>query len=93
MNELRETYITIEQYLFPVWEEEFGLLTEKQQEFIRELELVRPGRFIGVNMCWNGIGRPWSSREGLLRAFMICLLLAISLFGVILIKERWGQPL
>ena len=70
MNELRETYITIEQYLFPVWEEEFGLLTEKQQEFIRELELVRPGRFIGVNMCWNGIGRPWSSREGLLRAFM-----------------------
>ena len=24
---------------------------------------------------------------------MICLLLAISLFGVILIKERWGQPL
>ena len=56
MNELRETYITIEQYLFPVWEEEFGILTEKQQEFIRELELVRPERFIGANLSRNGKG-------------------------------------
>jgi len=70
MSELRETYITIEQYLFPVWEEEFGPLTGKQREFIRELELVRPDRFIGANLRWSGKGRPWSSREGLLRAFM-----------------------
>jgi len=70
MNELRETYITIEQYLFPVWEEEFGPLTEKQREFIRELELVRPDRFIGTNLRWSGKGRPCRSREGVLRAFM-----------------------
>lgn len=70
MNELRETYITIEQYLFPVWEEEFGPLTGKQREFIRELELVRPEQFIGANMRWSGKGRPCSSREGVLRAFM-----------------------
>jgi len=71
MNELRETYITIEQYLFPVWEEEFGPLTGKQQEFLRELELVRPARFIGSNMRWGGKGRPCRSREGMLRAFMV----------------------
>lgn len=70
MNELRETYITIEQYLFPVWEEEFCPLTENQREFIRELELVRPERFIGANLRWSGKGRPCSSREGVLRAFM-----------------------
>jgi hypothetical protein len=52
-----------------VWEEEFGPLTENQREFIRELELLRPGRFIGANLRWSGIGRLWSSRESLLRAF------------------------
>ena len=54
MNELRETYITIERYLFPMLEEEFGELTVKQKEFVRVIELVRPSRFIGINLRWRG---------------------------------------
>lgn len=71
MNKLRETYITIECYLFPMLEEEFGELTAKQKEFVRVLELVRPSRFIDANLRWSGMGRPMSGREGMLRAFIL----------------------
>jgi len=71
MNELRETYITIERYLFPILEEEFGELTGKQKEFVRVVELVRPSRFIGVNLRWSRMGRPMSGREDILRAFIL----------------------
>ena len=46
MNNLSGTYITIQSRLFPMVEEEIGKLTEKQQEFLRIIELVKPSRFI-----------------------------------------------
>jgi hypothetical protein len=63
MNELRETYITIERHLFPMLKEEFGELTAKQ-------EFVHMACFIGVNLRCSGIGRPMSGREGML-AFIL----------------------
>jgi hypothetical protein len=71
MEILSKLYTTIQRTLFPMLEEEIGELTVKQKEFVRVVELVRPSRFIGVNLSWNGMGRPVSSREGILRAFIL----------------------
>ena len=71
MEILSKLYTSIQRTLFPMLEEELGELTEKQKEFVRVVELVRPSRFIGVNLSWNGTGRPLSSREGILRAFIL----------------------
>ena len=71
MEILSKLYTSIQRTLFPMLEEEIGGLTVKQKEFVRVVELVRPSRFIGVNLSWNGMGRPMSSREGILRAFIL----------------------
>ena len=44
MNDLPKLYFTLESYLFPMPEEEIGELTAKMKEFLRIVELVKPGR-------------------------------------------------
>jgi len=71
MNDLHKMYFTMEQYLFPMVEEEIGELTTKMKEFLRVVEVVRPARFITGALSWCGLGRPLTSREKLLRAFFL----------------------
>ena len=47
-------------------EEESGELTEKQQEFLRIIELVKPSRFIDGILSWCGLGRRLKSWEKML---------------------------
>ena len=42
---------------FPLLEEEIGEITEKLQEFMRIIELVKPARFITGALSWCGLGR------------------------------------
>jgi hypothetical protein len=46
MNNLANMYFNIQCRLFPMVEEEIGEITEKQQEFLRIIEQVKPSRFI-----------------------------------------------
>lgn len=71
MNNLPSIYFNIQSRLFPMVEEEIGELTEKQQEFLKIIELVRPSRFIGGALSWCGLGRQLKSRENMLRAFFM----------------------
>jgi len=71
MNNLPSIYFNIQSRLFPMVEEEIGEITEKQQEFLRILELVKPSRFIDGALNWCGLGRRLKSRENLLRAFFL----------------------
>jgi len=54
MNDLPKLYFTMETYLFPMLEEEFGELTAKMREFLRIVKwFARPGsspvRCVGVD--------------------------------------------
>ena len=71
MNDLHKMYFTMEQYLFPMVEEEIGELTAKMKEFLRIVEVVRPSRLINDALCWCGLGRPLKDREKILRAFFL----------------------
>ena len=71
MNNLPSIYFNIQSRLFPMLEEEIGEITEKQQEFLRIIELVKPSRFITGVLTWSGLGRRQKSREKMLRAFFL----------------------
>lgn len=71
MNNLSGMYFNIQTRLFPLVEEEIGEITEKLQEFLRIIELVKPSRFIDGTLRWCGLGRRMKSREKMLRAFFL----------------------
>ena len=71
MNDLPKFYFTMEQYLFPMLEEELGELTAKMNELLRIMELVRPSRFINNALRWCELGRPMKDRGKMLRAFFL----------------------
>ena len=71
MNSLSEIYFTTERRLFPVLEEEIGELTGKMKEFLRLVEVIRPGRYVTNALRWCGLGRPMKDREKILRAFFM----------------------
>ena len=71
MNNLSNMYFNIQTRLFPLVEEEIGEITEKLQEFLRIIELVKPSRFIDANLRWCGLGRRMKSREKILRSFFL----------------------
>ncbi len=69
---LRDTlsmyWLTIQGNLFPWLEEELGPLTEKQQQLVTVLEMVRLEAFL---RHWLGVvGRPLSDRAALARSFV-----------------------
>ena len=71
MNNLSEMYITIQSRLFPMREDEIGEITEKLQEFLRIIELVKPSRFIDGILSWCGLGRRLKSRKKMLWAYFL----------------------
>ena len=61
-------WLTIQENLFPWLEEELGPLTEKQQQLVTVLEMVRLEAFL---RHWPGmVGRPLLDRAALARAFV-----------------------
>ena len=71
MNKLSKMYFNMQCRLFPLLEEEIGEITEKLQEFLRIIELVKPSRFIDGILSWCGLGRRLKSREKMLRAYFL----------------------
>jgi len=69
MERLSSLFYSIQKWLFPAIEEELGELGEKEREFVRLLELVRPDKFMGP-FGWQGMGRPRDGRLPVLKAFM-----------------------
>ena len=72
MNHLREglsqSWLIIQGSLFPWLQEELGPLTEKQQQFVATLELIRIEEHL--NDYYGGMGRPPKSRAAIARAFI-----------------------
>jgi transposase len=72
MNHLREglsqNWLIIQGSLFPWLQEELGPLTQKQQQFVMILELIRIEEHL--NDYYGGIGRPAKSRAAIARAFI-----------------------
>ena len=72
MNQLRETlsqyWLNIQGSLFPWIREELGELTEKQQQLVMTLELVRVEEF--VRTTYGLPGRPPADRTAIARAFV-----------------------
>jgi len=72
MNHLREglsqSWLIIQGSLFPWLQEELGPLTEKQQQFVMILELIRIEEHL--NDYYGGMGRPPKSRAAIARAFI-----------------------
>jgi len=72
MNHLRaglsQSWLIIQGSLFPWLEEELGPLTEKQQQFVMILELIRIEEHLSG--YHGGMGRPAKSRIAIARAFI-----------------------
>lgn len=71
MELLSKLYTTIQQTLFPMLEEEIGVLTKKQEFFAAMVEMIKPSRFITSELSWSGFGRPMKEREYVLRSFIL----------------------
>lgn len=69
MEFLSGLFNSIQSWLLPGLEDEFGELTSKQSEFVRTVELINPLLFID-KYDWNGVGRKPSDRLCLLKAFI-----------------------
>jgi hypothetical protein len=69
MEFLSGLFNSIQNWLLPELEEEFGELTVRQTEFVRAVELINPLAFID-KYDWQGIGRNPSDRLCLLKAFI-----------------------
>lgn len=65
---LSQTWLTVQTSLFPWLSEELGPLTEKQQELVTILELIRIEEFIVSNRGCPG--RPPQDRTAIARAFV-----------------------
>ena len=69
MSGLSKINIFIQRLLFPALEEEIGVLSEKERQFVRILELVEIQPFL-AGLEWCGTGRPPASRLSLAKAFI-----------------------
>ena len=67
MGRLSGLFNSIQSWLFPALEEELGELGEKEREFVKLIELVKPEEFLEPFM-WHGVGRPPKSRLSLFKA-------------------------
>jgi len=66
---LNTTFYTIQTFLFPMLAEEIGELGEKEQEFIRTVEIADLPSFMAP-YAWRGVGCPPHSRLALVKAFI-----------------------
>jgi hypothetical protein len=69
VSNLSSINIHIQRNLFPALEEEFGVLSSEEQQFVRILELVEIRPFL-ADQCWCGTGRKPHSRFFLAKAFI-----------------------
>ncbi len=65
---LSQTWLTIQETLFPWLKEELGELTEKQQQLITTLEVIRLENFLSRH--WGYVGRPSADRRAIASAFV-----------------------
>ena len=68
MNALHRLACNIQRQLFPAWEAEVGVLSEKEQEFVRIVALSELERFMGPYR-WQWVGRKPEDRLPLAKAF------------------------
>ena len=68
-DRLSQFWDRVQGSLFPQLEEELPPLTQKQQQAIAILEMIRIEQAVGRFSCWRG--RPQKSRAALARAFVI----------------------
>lgn len=71
MNRLTNIYYNLSDYLFPVLESDFGVLTPKMKDFLKILEVVKPSRFLENIDIPKNFGRPQANRENILKAFIL----------------------
>jgi hypothetical protein len=69
MHQLFSLWRSIQQYLIPYIEENLDSLTEREQEFVKVVELASVDRHIGPYR-WIGNGRKPSDRKALILAFI-----------------------
>jgi hypothetical protein len=69
MSSLFDVWHTIQHTLFPWLEEELDPLTEKQQEFVRVIELAEVQKHMSPYR-WQGVGRKRNDRLAILEAFV-----------------------
>ena len=69
MSPLFNIWYSIQHTLFPWLENELGPLTEKQQEFIRVVELAEVQKHMSPYR-WQGLGRKRDDRLAILKAFV-----------------------
>ena len=69
MSNLSTLNIHIQRNLFPALEEEIGVLSSKEKQFVRILELIDIRPFL-ADQRWCGIGRKPHSRLALAKAFI-----------------------
>jgi transposase len=95
MNHLREglsqSWLRIQGSLFPWLQEELGPLTEKQQQFVMILELIRIEEHL--NDYYDGMGRPPKSRAAIARAFIAKMVYNMPTTRMLLERLKSDQPL
>ncbi len=69
MSKLSGINIHMQRHLFPALEEEIGVLSSKEKQFVRIFELIDIQPFL-IDQAWCGTGRPPHSRVSLAKAFM-----------------------
>ena len=76
-SSLHSSYITIQQRLFPMVEEELGPMTPRLKQFASLAELANPVYFAPLFFLRGGAGRPQKPREWLFRAFLFKIVFGI----------------
>lgn len=69
MSKFSSINIHMQRHLFPALEEEIGVLSSKEKQFVRILELIQIQPFL-AGQGWCGTGRPPHSRVAMVKAFI-----------------------
>ena len=93
MSGLRDTlaqyWLNIQGSLFPWLKEELGELTEKQQQLISVLEMIRLEEFLHLRYGYPG--RPPADRMAIARAFVAKQVYDMTTTRVLRIPRQGGQ--
>jgi hypothetical protein len=90
MNHLRESlsqyWLNIQASLFPWLQEELGELTEKQQQLVTTLELIRIEEHLSNG--YGSVGRPTLDRVAIARAFVAKMIFNLSTTAALIDRVR-----